>query len=455
METLVNVGNLGAMSDGQLLEHFRQSRDPSGEDAFRVLVERHGPMVLGLCQSLACDFHEAEDAFQATFLVLVHKADSIRKRETIGPWLYGVAGRVARRARARSLRRKKRESAVVDVPEPAPIQAQAEVALDSPIAEQVIVEEIAQLPEMLRAPLLLCCIEDQTYEAAARRLGVSEATIRGRLHRARSRLAARLRRRGILTPFVVRLYESGGIKLPPLPRPLIESTVQFSSRWLAIGGLLSGAAAVPESIAALANGVIQAMILQTAKYTAIVVLLSASVLGTVVVAQGHARKSPAVPPPSQDASQFRQNSAPPGAQPKTEVPSADRALREKTKQLLAALEEPIAMSFANETPLDDVLKYIKQATTTPTYSGIPIYVDPDGLREAKATINSTVQIDQQGVPLRTTLSQALKPLGLSYVVKEGFLMISSRANVTEMRLEEVDRKLDRVLDALQRLESAR
>ena len=76
----------------------------------------------------------------------------------------------------------------------------------------------------------------------------------------------------------------------------------------------------------------------------------------------------------------------------------------KTKQILEKLDEPISMSFANETPLDDVLKYIKQATTTPTFSGIPIYVDPLGLQEAERSLNSTVTIDLEGVPLKTTLS---------------------------------------------------
>ena len=83
------------------------------------------------------------------------------------------------------------------------------------------------------------------------------------------------------------------------------------------------------------------------------------------------------------------------------------------------------MSFANETPLDDVLKYIKQATTTPTFSGIPIYVDPLGLQEAERSLNSTVQIDLEGVPLKTTLRLMLKQLGLAYTVKDGFLMITS------------------------------
>ena len=97
----------------------------------------------------------------------------------------------------------------------------------------------------------------------------------------------------------------------------------------------------------------------------------------------------------------------------------------RTRQILEKLDEPFSMSFAAETPLDDVLKYIKQATATPTFSGIPIYVDPIGLQEAERSLNSTVQIDLEGVPLKTTLRLILKQLGLAYTVKDGFLMITS------------------------------
>ncbi len=97
----------------------------------------------------------------------------------------------------------------------------------------------------------------------------------------------------------------------------------------------------------------------------------------------------------------------------------------RTRQILEKLDEPISMSFAAETPLDDVLKYIKQATTTPTFSGIPIYVDPIGLQEAERSLNSTVQIDLEGVPLKTTLRLILKQLGLAYTVKDGFMIITS------------------------------
>jgi len=109
IHTLFTVGSLGGLSDRQLLERFAAHRDAVGELAFTALVERHGPMVLGVCRRILVDPHDADDAFQATFLVLVRQAGSIRVDGSVGRWLYGVATRVAARARANNSRRQKRE----------------------------------------------------------------------------------------------------------------------------------------------------------------------------------------------------------------------------------------------------------------------------------------------------------------------------------------------------------
>ena len=110
--------------------------------------------------------------------------------------------------------------------------------------------------------------------------------------------------------------------------------------------------------------------------------------------------------------------------------SAPKSLSAENARILEALERPIQMKFANETPLDDVLKYIKQATTTPTFNGIPIYVDPIGFQEAQRSMNSTVQIDLEGVPLRATLALCLRQLGLGYEVKDGFVRITAERNLS-------------------------
>ena len=449
LDTLLTVGTLGSTTDGQLLDCFQGNRDAAGQEAFRILVDRHGPMVLGLCRSLIRDPHEAEDAFQATFLILVRKAESIRKRETIGPWLYGVACRVARRARNRSNRRQKREVPVI-----------AEIAIpDDPAAERqgtesVVQEEIARLPESCRAPIVLCCIQGLSYDLAARRLGVSEPTLRGRLHRARKRLASRLRRRGILAPVIARAIIEPGLPLPAIPSSLVESTVQFASRWSAVRGLLVGATAVPESIAALAQGVIQAMLFQTIKLSGIAAILTLGVVGTVVLAQQGKNKATNTVARSAEAPVASpQNKPAPAADP--QQPPSPRDLERLTRQILEKLDEPIAMSFGNETPLGDVLKYIKQATTTPTFTGIPIYVDPFGLPDGERSLRATIQLDAQGMPLKTSLRLILRQLGLDYIVKDGWLIIDSRAGITESKVEEIDRKLDQVLETLKRMERAK
>ena len=192
----------------------------------------------------------------------------------------------------------------------------------------------------------------------------------GGLHRARKRLTAQLRGRGILVPVVARLTEPARLNVPSLPASLVESTIQLASRWSSVSGLLVGADAVPVSIAALARGVIHAMIFQTVKSTGIAVLLGTGVLATVAVAQQG--RNPAADSNAQPAGAslvLAPEKRPPGPQPRNQPNPGD--IQRKTQEILKRLEEPIAMNFPNETPLNDVLKYIKQATTTPDVLGNP------------------------------------------------------------------------------------
>ncbi len=302
--------------------------------------------------------------------------------------------------------------------------------------------------------MVLCCLEGLSYDLAARRLGVSEPTLRGRLHRARKRLAARLRGRGILAPPVARLTEPAGLSVPPLPASLVESTVQLASRWSSVSGLLVGASAVPESIAALARGVIHAMILQTVKSTGVAVLLAAGVLGTVVVAQqGKNPGADAAAPPA-DASLLLAQNKPP-AVPEAQKTPTPQELERKNRQIQQRLDQMIELDPANVFQLDQLLKHIKQATTDAQFPGIPIYVSPFGLQEAGVGFHSDISVGKGKQTVRTILWWGLHPLKLSYIVKDGFLMIDSRSAITEIRVEEVERKLDRVLETLERLERAK
>ena len=194
LRTLFSVGTLSGLTDGQLLERFAQGRVgmPDSEAAFTVLVERHGPMVLGVCRTVLGDRHDAEDACQATFLVLAQRAGLIRRRDSVASWLYGVARRVALRARRRAARRReleRRRQARVGV-------AQA-IAAPAPEPWPELYEELDRLPEPFRAAVVLCDLEGQSYERAAGILHCPVGTVQSRLARGRERLRHRLERRGL------------------------------------------------------------------------------------------------------------------------------------------------------------------------------------------------------------------------------------------------------------------
>ncbi|MDR3637749.1 MAG: sigma-70 family RNA polymerase sigma factor, partial [Isosphaeraceae bacterium] len=193
---LFAAGTVAGLNDDELLRRFAARRDAVAEVAFAALVARHGPMVLAVCRRALADQHEAEDAFQTTFLVLARRASSVRGA-TLGPWLYGVARRVARRARADALRCRanrgfdQRELKLVN-------GAGEDVASAAERAEVVVLvdEELAQLSGRDRAALILCDLGGLTHEQAAERLGWPVGTVKSRQARARGRLRARLARRG-------------------------------------------------------------------------------------------------------------------------------------------------------------------------------------------------------------------------------------------------------------------
>jgi len=186
------AGNRGVPDtpDAELLDRFARHRE---EAAFATLLRRHGPLVLGICRRVLNDAHEAEDAFQATFLILARKAAVIRKPELLNNWLYGVAYRVARRARLRRQRQVTGQENVVDRTTPASLDD-----LDRQLLLSVLDEELSRLPDKYRVPILLCCIEGKSQEAAARHLGWSGGSVKGRLERARELLRSRLTRRGVI-----------------------------------------------------------------------------------------------------------------------------------------------------------------------------------------------------------------------------------------------------------------
>ena len=169
---------------------MRPASGEAAELAFAALVERHGPMVLRVCRAVLADPHDTQDAFQATFLVLVKKARGLWVRDSLGPWLHQVAYRTASCARLAAARRHRHERCA------AALRKEARVEVHDDLA-RVLHEEIERLPERFRAPLVLCDLEGRSHEQAARHLGWPVGTVKSRQARGRERLRDRLRRRGL------------------------------------------------------------------------------------------------------------------------------------------------------------------------------------------------------------------------------------------------------------------
>ncbi len=255
IDQLFRTGTASGLSDEQLLERFATRHDEAAEAAFAALMERHGPMVLSVCRRTLSDPHDALDAFQATFLVLIRKAGSVRKRRSLASWLFGVAMRVSAGARRTATRRRELERSA---------ERRSVVASEKATDGGEVWEEVDRLPEILRTAVVLCYVEGLTHEQAADRLGWPVGTVRSRLARARNRLRARLARRG-LAPEGARL-SALMLKAPPLQQsvvgPLIKAAM-LAGRGTAKAGLTSAAAA------ALTEGVVRTMLWTKLKFISI------------------------------------------------------------------------------------------------------------------------------------------------------------------------------------------
>jgi RNA polymerase sigma factor (sigma-70 family) len=225
LSVLLNEGVTHAVTDGQLLERFATCRGDESEHAFAALVERHGPIVLRVCRSILRDEHEAQDAFQATFLVLAQRASSLWVRDSIGPWIHSVAYRVASCARAAAIRRQRHERQYAEL-------NAGRLAVypdkDREDLEAVVHNEIGRLPEHYRAPLILCDLEGCTHEQAARQLGWPVGTVKSRQARGRQRLRTRLIRRGLSSTHGL-VLGTGLAPEFPMPSTLTKATVNLAT----------------------------------------------------------------------------------------------------------------------------------------------------------------------------------------------------------------------------------
>jgi len=312
-------------ADGELLERFVKTRD---EAAFQALMERHGAMVLGVCRRVLRNQADADDAFQATFLVLVRKASAIVPRSLVGNWLYGVAYKAALKALAMNRTRRVKEREALARQDQAPGTSADEL-------QEVLDAELSALPDVFRTPIVMCELEGRTVKEAAERLGWPPGTVASRLSRGRRRLAARLARLGYAVPVAgLTALLSEAVNASSLPATLQASTLHAAL--VAAGGQASAPGLVSAKAALLTEQIMKALLLQKLKSLtagiALVAALCVSVGLLLPSAQGQAPPNvpeagaePNTPLPAKGGSAK-------AAAPKTAAPKAD------SRKLIEALD---------------------------------------------------------------------------------------------------------------------
>jgi RNA polymerase sigma factor (sigma-70 family) len=261
---------LSALSDAELLSHFLESRE---EASFAAIVKRHGPLVLGVCKRFLRNHHDAEDAFQAVFLVLMKRADSIKPRAQLASWLYGVAYKTAYKTRQYLGKHRVRERAAIRL-------------FGRPDASDgqwddfwfILDQELNRLPSKYRDPIILCDLDGRSRREAAHVLGILDGTLSGRLTRGRRQLAARLTRRGVSLSGAVMaallVNESARAAMPPgLAATTVRGALAFSCK----GTLFSSSGAV--AIPSITRGVIHSMFMTKLWQAASVLFVAAALVG--------------------------------------------------------------------------------------------------------------------------------------------------------------------------------
>jgi RNA polymerase sigma factor (sigma-70 family) len=335
--TMLRCGKAG-LTDGQLLERFVADRDAA---AFEALVRRHGRMVLGVCRRVLGDPHDADDCFQATFLVLVRKAASVSPPERVGNWLYGVAHTTAVRVRSANAKRRRRETHVAALPEHAIEDSDNELPA-------LLDEELAHLPDKYRTAIVLCDLEGHPRKEVALQLHIPEGTLSSRLTTARQMLAKRLTRHGLAVSagsMAAALSQQAASAC--VPGTLLRSTVE-AGVWMMAGKTTAGAV-VSFKVATLMEGAIETMLLSKLKLTTAATLLAVLIVGGAGVLYRTTAAEPAKQS-TKDATTTRQITA---AKPAEEL--EDVTLHGETPEeynrafdtVLDALDDYFEIAYAN------------------------------------------------------------------------------------------------------------
>jgi RNA polymerase sigma factor (sigma-70 family) len=336
-------------SDAQLLDRFARTRD---EEAFTCLVRRHGSLVLGVCRRVLRQEQDAEDVFQATFLVLARSAASIRKKDAVGSWLHGVATRLALRARAKAARRLEQGRSTVDIPAAAGLPDIVWHDL-----RPILDEEINALPDKYREAFVLCHLQDVSNVRAARQLDCPVGTVLSRLARARELLRRRLTRRGVTlssTLLVSVLAQHAGAEVVPMSwvAPTMRAALAFAAGKGTVTGLVSSQALT------FAEGVFQAMFFTRMKIVA-VMLLVGGIVGTAVYSQ----QAPA--DKSSDPFEERADNLPKAKRSTANTKRADRPYADSSMEALRLanklLEEEIEDEKAKLEALQRKLERLKKS----------------------------------------------------------------------------------------------
>jgi RNA polymerase sigma factor (sigma-70 family) len=292
------------MTDGELLGAFVEQHD---EAAFEALVRRHGAMVLGVCRRILGDVHDAEDAFQASFLVLARRAAAISQRELVGNWLYGVASRTALELKSRTARRRSREKQVMDMPhptvEPAAVWDDVQPLLD---------QELSRLPDKYRIPIVLCDLEGRSRKEAAGTLCIPEGTLSSRLTTGRKMLAKKLTRHGVmLSAGILATLLAQKAAAGTVAPALVAATVKAATA-VAAGGAIAGVSA---QVLALVEAVLHGLL--TTKTAKTLTLCLAAALFGLLAGPPKPAPAPRVDPATACCEPSRPEAPPSGGNPPT------------------------------------------------------------------------------------------------------------------------------------------
>jgi len=444
-------------SDDDLLRSFVRERS---EVAFTALVERHGGMVLGACQRILGHVQDAEDAYQAAFLVLARKAAGLQGTGPLGPWLYGVARRVALKA----LARRSRERTTLDPADAARLLvcSDEETALDLAEVRPILDAEVAKLPRKYRHVLVLCQLEGQTKAEAARQLGCPEGTVSSRLMRAKEMLRARLSRSGVT---LGSLGVLDGLLAPPAASAaLIQSTVQTA---VAVTGGMVLVGAISPSVLSLSQGVTQAMMLTKLKLLAagLVVIAGMSLGAGYVLGGGQGKGNGAGSKPAPGGvSQAAKPKPGETATPEKELFTLGAPVSEAIRLMLAQPTDRFDKRFGESFTLADQIDFLQKTL------GITAILDMEAFREQSSDIkiedilNSQVTIARMpgetlGYVVRSFLDGLEvkgTPLPCTYLVRRRALVIVPKGYVKQAA-EKVDVALEphgggiTLVDALEEL----